>query len=117
MFIIFSVSVKQKFLYHSLHTTHLIYCNKVCSGSKLCISLKSESSNPSFGDLHRTLLSPELLLVTLNYIWHDLFYLWCDFFQDNETVRELRLRSNKIGNKGGMAFAQMLQVGSIKDWS
>ena len=36
------------------------------------------------------------------------------FFQDNETVRELRLRSNKIGNKGGMAFAQMLQVGSTK---
>ncbi len=31
-------------------------------------------------------------------------------FQSNETVQSLRLNGNKIGNKGGMYFAQMLQI-------
>ena len=31
-------------------------------------------------------------------------------FQTNESMKSLRLTGNKIGNRGGMAFAHMLQV-------
>jgi hypothetical protein len=32
------------------------------------------------------------------------------FLQKNAGLRALRLNGNKIGNKGGMFFAQMLQI-------
>jgi len=32
------------------------------------------------------------------------------FVQSNETLLHLRMTGNKIGNKGGMYFASMLQV-------
>lgn len=34
----------------------------------------------------------------------------CIFFQKNAGLRALRLNGNKIGNRGGMFFAQMLQI-------
>ena len=30
--------------------------------------------------------------------------------QINETIKSISLRGNKIGNKGGMSFASMLQI-------
>ena len=32
------------------------------------------------------------------------------FLQNNQTLKVLRLNGNKIGNAGGMAFAQALQI-------
>lgn len=38
------------------------------------------------------------------------------FFQKNETIVSLRISGNKIGNKGGMFFAQMLQVNETLEY-
>lgn len=37
-------------------------------------------------------------------------YIFLYLFQKNDTLKSLRMTGNKIGNKGGMWFAQALQV-------
>lgn len=47
------------------------------------------------------------------WFYYFLLIFFINYYQKNETIVYLNLNGNKIGNKGGMSMAQMLQVNNV----